>query len=239
MKECSDSKLRELQNLYEEDIQSLLELVYPNEPVKERNVRQASVIVRRWLCDNGLAQLSGLLGATATLPALADTKIFDYAANDPNIDYYLSAGVKFDGKPVMAFYHSRADHLPFWIDELRAVTFEEVRLGKVKSRSALYFEGQRFSLDEVLRFACNKLGGAHFEASRNARELNLERASRYLSFGPPEDTLPKERRGVIHLPLERRGAEVLSGTSLSVIVAATMLVNVRLNGVPLFELNGA
>ena len=230
------AQLAQLQRLFEEDLQSLVELTFTSEPVQERHIRQASVIVRRWLCDNELRNLTRLLGVTATFPVQDDAHLFEAAKNDPNIDYYLSAGVKFDGRPIMQLYSSLIDTPPTWAGQMATVGVTTVRLGKAMNRPSLLFEGSIFPLAEVVRFVCNKHGGAHLDASRSPREEVLERASRHLTFGPPAETLPQGRIGAIHLPLERQGAEVLSGTSVAVIVAATMLINIRFDAQPLLEL---
>jgi len=96
----SDAEFLNLMNLFEEDVRSLIELTFPNGPVQYRHVRQASVIVRRWLCDNELRRITDQIQVPVTFPMLNDTSIFEKVRADPDVDYYLSAGVKFDGKPV-------------------------------------------------------------------------------------------------------------------------------------------
>lgn len=231
--------LEKLRRLFEDDIRSLVELTFTNGPVQDRHVRQASVIVRRWLCDNELNQLARLLEVAVTFPVQDDAHLFEAAKKDPDIDYYLSAGVKFNGRPIMQLYASRADHPPRWVELLAKVRHKDVRLGKAMNRPTLYFEGETFSLGEVLRFACNKLGGAHLDHRRDAREEKLERATKHLTFGPPVETLAPGQAGETHLPLEGPGADVLSGISVSVIVAATMLVNICFDGKPVFEIGDA
>lgn len=85
---------------------------------------------------------------------------------------------------------------------------------------------------EVLRFACNKLGGAHLDDRRDDRQALLENASQYVTFGGPQEKLRGGRPGTIHLPLEPQGTEVISGVMVVVIAAAAMLVNIRFDGVP-------
>ena len=227
--------LLELKRLFEEDMQSLVELTFPHSPVKERHVRQASVIVRRWLCDNELQNLTSKLRAAVTFPVLNDHYIIKNVIDDPNIDYYLSAGVKFSGTPILAIFHSNADEIPTWLSQLAALGIKEEKFGRVMNRPTLYFDGEVFRLDEVLRFACNKLGGAHFDTSRNERNKKLDAAADYVTFGPPEATLPEGRPGTIHMSVEKTGLEILSGISITVIAAAAMLVNIRFNGTPLIN----
>ena len=233
------NELETLKRLFEDDRHSLIELTFTNGPVRDRHVRQASVIVRRWLLDNDLAKLTRLLGATATFPVQDDMRLFEAAKNDPDIEYYLSAGVKFNGRPVMQLYASRASHLPAWVADWQKITVIYLRLGKALDRPALLFEGETYNLGEVVKFACNKLGGAHHDATRNAREERLERAAKHLTIGPPADTLPRGLVGETHLPLEQEGADALSGISVSVLVAAAMLVNVCFDGVPMLDFKGA
>jgi len=103
-------------------------------------------------------------------------------------------------------------------------------------RPVLHFKGDDFSMERTLRFACNKLGGAHFDPDRDEQEKILDSAARYVTFGPPEHSIETGEAGEIHLPLEPTGTEVLSGIAVVIIVAASMLVNIHIDGQPLFEL---
>lgn len=227
--------LSDAQRHYDEDMQSLLELVYPNGPVKERNIRLASVIVRRWLCDNELRRLTDHIAEPITFPVLDDEHLLENAIADPNVDYYLSAGLRFGGGPVFALYHSSADAVPFWYQHHQKPSYKLVKLSQAMKRPILYFDGDTFNLSQVLRFACNKLGGAHFDTKRKNLEQKLDDAAQYLTFGPREETLSDRRIGDIHLPVEEDGSEVLSGISVTVIVAATMLVNIHIDGNPILH----
>jgi hypothetical protein len=232
----SEAEFLKLMNLFEEDVRSLIELTYPNGPVQNRHVRQASVIVRRWLCDNELRRITDKIQLPVTFPMLNDTSIFEKVRGDPDVDYYLSAGVKFDGKPIWTLYHSNSDEPPNWIHDLGSRRIELVKLSTIMNRPVLHFKGVDFSMSRTLRFACNKLGGAHFDPSRDEQEKILDSASRYVTFGPPEHSIETGESGEIHLPLEPTGTEVLSGIAVVIIVAASMMVNIHIDGAPLFEL---
>lgn len=232
----SDAEFLKLMNLFEEDVKSLIELTFPSGPVQNRHIRQASVIVRRWLCDNELRLINDQIQVPVTFPMINDTSVFERVRNDPDIDYYLSAGVKFDGKPIWRLYHSNADEPPSWVHELNSQPVEFVKLSKMMKRTVLHFKGENFSMERTLRFACNKLGGAHLDPSRDEQEIILDSAARYLTFGPPENSIVTGEAGEIHLPLEPTGSEVLSGIEVVIIVAASMMVNIHFDGEPLFEL---
>ncbi len=233
----SEAEFLELTNLFEDDVRSLIELTFPNGPVQNRHIRQASVIVRRWLCDNELRRITNQIRVPVTFPMLNDTSLFERAIDDPDIDYYLSAGVRFDGTPIWMLYHSNADKPPNWIHELSSQRIELVKRSKMMNRRVLHFQGEDFSMERILRFACNKLGGAHLDPSREKQEEILESAARYVTFGPPESNIETGEAGEIHLPLEPTGSEALSGIGVTIIVAASMLVNIHFDGNPLFELN--
>ncbi len=234
-----DAEFLELLQFFEDDVRSLIELTFPSGPVQNRHVRQASVIVRRWLCDNELRRITDQVRVPVTFPVLNDIRIFEGIEGDPDINYYLSAGIKFDGKPVWALYHSYAAEPPRWALELASRQIDLVKLSKMMRRPVLHFEGENFSMERTLRFACNKLGGAHFDPSRDKQEKKLDTAARHVTFGPPEDSLNLGESGVIHLPLEPTGSEVLSGITVVVMVAATAMVNIHFDGKPLFELKSA
>lgn len=227
-------RTQELERLFYEDIQNLVDLTFTNGPVEQRNVRQASVIVRRWLCDGDLAKLGSYCSANITVPVLDDDEIIAAASADSDIEYYLSAGVKFNGIPFWSLYSSKSGEVATWASKMLEPCIRQERLGKLMKRKALFYDGTLFDFDEVLRFACNKLGGAHYSTSRNPRQSKLDEAAKFLTVGAPKAALPPDKKvGTVHLGLEGDGSEVLSGIAITVIVAATMLVNVKFDGQPL------
>lgn len=220
----------QLTDLFEEDLHSLVELTFPKGPVHERHLRQASVIVRRWLCDRDVTRLIDPKKVEITFPVLADDECIANASSDPEVDYYMSAGARFDGVPLWALYSSRSSDPPSWIRDWTPNVVRYDKLSRAMSKPMLYFDGCTFKMDEVLRFACNKLGGAHFDTNRDDRQRKLDAAAAFLTIGPPEEMVAHRKIGAVHIPLEPAGAEVLSGISVIVIVAAAMLVNIRFDG---------
>lgn len=235
-KELSEVELKSRIDLFEQDLESLYELIVTNSAVQVRHVRQASVIVRRWLCDNELSQITRGLGVKATLPILDDDHIFQKIQSDADVCYYLSSVVKFNGKAISCIYYSESDLPPSWSLELTEVDFKELPLGKILSKRVLYFDNETFKLGDVLRFACNKLGGAHYDSSRNDQQLKIENASNYLTIGGQIEELRSNPPSEIHLVLEPDSDEWLNGVYVVVISAAAMLLNISFNGQPLIAL---
>lgn len=220
---------------FQEDIDSLRELTFTNGPVQTRHIRQASVILRRWICDNELSQITRDTGLIPTFPVLDDEHIFAAVREDSHVKYYLSAGVKFAGSPIVGVYHSESDAPADWVSEMARAGSSELKLGKAQKKSVLYYEGVIYRFDEVIRFVANKMGGAHTSGLRNDRDSALEDASDYMTFGGPEEHLTTRPPSVIHLPLEPNSKNWMSGLHVVIIAAATMVLNVRFNGEPFFE----
>lgn len=229
MNELSENELKMRTEIFQQDLKNLFELTITNGPIQIRHVRQASVIVRRWLCDNELSQITRALNITAKVPALADRNIFLSVQEDKDVRYYLSSGISFDGQAVNGIYHSESDKIPSWFPDFLDVDFEDVSLGKILAKPVLYFDGETFNMGEVLRFACNKLGGAHFDSSRNDRQQKIEDASNYLTIGGPENKLGTTAPSEIHMPLELDSDEWLNGVFVVVIAASAMLLNILFN----------
>ncbi|TCP90368.1 hypothetical protein C8J31_101206 [Rhizobium sp. PP-CC-2G-626] len=223
--------------VFEQDIESLLELTYPVGPVKERHIRQASVIVRRWLCDNDLRKLFPGMTDRVTVPVLEDGAWLARVKEDIETDYYLSAGVRFGRGVVWSLYHSQAEEVPDWVSNMASPEIKHEKLGRALNKTALYFRGDVFPMHEVLRYACNKLGGAHLDPSRSERQMKLDDAASFLTFGPPKASISNGRAGKVHLEYEDEGADILSGVAVTVIVAASMLVNLHFDGERIVILN--
>lgn len=232
----SPMTLEELQlrlDLLEADLLTLRPLVIKkNSPVLEGEIRAASAILRRWLHEGQLGRLANGLGVSATLPTLRNDRIVAQLGELEDIDYYLAAGVAFNGRPVQSIYSSG---LPF--EGSPRLDVQSTRLVWVKpdaflAQPCLYFEQRLFSRREVLLFTANKLGGVHFDLRRDEGQARLGRAATYMTFGGPPAAALRGQQGVMHLELEPAGREFLSGLHIEVVVAGAALLQVRFDDEP-------
>jgi len=222
-------------DIFEQDLMSLAELTVTNGPVQLRHVRQASVILRRWLCDNQLSVLAQKISVSATLPVFDDEYIFQLIDTSQDINYYLSAGVKFDGKPVHFLYHSNSDEIAPWLNENFKLEIKELNPSKALNKKVLYYDKIAFNMREVILFVCNKLGGAHYSDGRRERHRTLEKASDYLTFGGELHKMKAPPSSEVHMSIEPDAKEYMSGVFVVVISASAMLLNVRFDGDPVVE----
>jgi hypothetical protein len=157
----------------------------------------------------------------------------------PEIDYFLTGGVCFSGIPVSGTYRSNIPFrgvVPIPIDRME---FEQMRLGAFTRQKRLYFAGQFFTCEEIIKFVANKLGGVHLDARRDGRNELLEAAAGAVTFGGPESKLMRGRLGQTHLVVEPQAIEPLNGLHVEIVSAAASLICVEFDGKPLADITSA
>ncbi len=89
------------QQLFESDTHSLFGLVVTRgAPVAEGNIRLASAILRKWVCEGELNRLCHQIGATPTFPVVQNDHIRAIIQLEAGVEMYLTGGVLFDGDPL-------------------------------------------------------------------------------------------------------------------------------------------
>lgn len=231
--EIQDERVRMLFS----DLKSLFKLTFSHRsPLTEGDIRLASAILRRWICEGLLGKLCNDHKVLPTFPVFDTSKVFAAINADASITYFLTGGIRFDGRPVMGIYNSskEASQEPLLpIDKMKQIT---LKLGKFSKQKRVFFEGTSFSCEEVILFMANKLGGVHFDQKKDDRQQKLERASNYMTFGGPLEKMPGKPKGELYLALEPEGREFLSGLHIEIVAAATSLLQIQINGEPLIEL---
>ena len=213
---------------------TLFKLVFAhNKPIAAGDIRAASGILRRWLCEGEIGRLCRALGANPTFPVLDNSSVIAAISNVPDVRYYLTGGVKFNGSPVMHIYSS----------DLAASTSPSLPLGpmprtlvktkKFLEQKRVFFEGEFYTCEDIIRFTANKLGGVHLDFHRDERGERIQRAADYLTYGGPPDQIIRGTHGTIHLALEPQSEEALSGFHVEIIAAATSFLNIQMDGKPL------
>lgn len=222
---------------FEEDLHNLADFTFTNGPVQRRHMRLVSTILRRWFCDNDLATKIGHpLGVSSIeVPVLQDDAIFDRLPTTPEVVYYISAGVKFDGRPFRSLYHSLSDDPPSWQDDVGAVGQDLMKIGKAKRKRVLYFQNTSFRLEEVVRFCANKLGGTHLDHTRDEVQTRLEAAVNYATFGGPLEQLETEPVGQLHFAVEPNSNEWMSAAYVVLVASAAMLLHAHFDGQPIVQ----
>src|ERR1700686_1705831 len=103
----TEQEVREVYRQLESDLTTLFKLVFTyRKPVTEGDIRIASVILRKWLIDGLLGRFCNATGIEATIPALDNSASLTALPKHPAIDYFLTAGVRFNGIPVSGIYNS-------------------------------------------------------------------------------------------------------------------------------------
>lgn len=219
------------------DLETLHRLIVRHDaPLDEGSIRAASPILRRWITEGVLAKLTHDLGCSVTLPALNNDAVVRALPGAPEVDYFLTGGVRFSGVSVSGTYRSSAPYrgvVPIPIDRM---DFEQMRLGAFTRQKRLYFAGQFFTCEEIIKFVANRLGGVHLDARRDGRSELLEAAAGAVTFGGPESKLIRGRLGQTHLVVEPQAVEPLNGLHVEIVSAAASLICVEFNGKPLADI---
>lgn len=219
----------------ESDLRTLFCLVFTlGEPVSEGDVRIASVILRKWFIEGHLGRYSRSAKLEPRFLALDNSKVLATLPRRKSVDYFLTGGVKFSGVPVMGIYNARRrfKHKPFL--PVEQMQDKEFRLGKFLDQRRVYFKGDFFTTEQIIKFTCNKLGGAHYDFHRPNMYRKMEAASEYMTFGglPTGD---ESFIGEFHIQLEPESSEVLSAFHIEIIAAATSFIQIRFNGEPFLQ----
>ena len=233
----TEAEVREVYRQLESDLTTLFKLVFTHrKPVTEGDIRIASVILRKWLIDGLLGRLCNAAKVEATIPVLDNSAPLAALPNYPAIDYFLTAGVRFNGVPVLGIYNS-AD--PFRgepqipVDRMQE---HEIKVSEFLAQKRLYFDGSLFSCDDIIKFTANKLGGAHFDTRREPHHEELDRASQYMKYGGPHPSPEWDPGSQLYIVLEPDSNEVLSGLHIEIVAAATSFIQIRFGGNPIMKL---
>jgi len=223
--------LTELQALLESDLSTLYGLVNTfGTPLTDGNIRAASGILRRWFGESLIGRLCNDLGLTPTFPVLDNAAALKTAALDPNIDYFLTAGVRLQDAPVMFIYNSSAPPPDRQLFSRPDAPYVLMSTGAFLDQRRVYFEGNFISTRDIITFTANKLGGVHFDGRRNERQAILQRAADFMTYGGPLNQINREPPGPLYMSIEPNGREILSGFHLEIIAAASSFVHLHMDG---------
>jgi hypothetical protein len=232
-KEQVDTIYRQLEG----DLTTLFKLVFSHrKPITESDARLASAILRKWLIEGLLGRLGHALKAKITVPAIDNSIALAAVSEQPNIRYFLTGGVKFDGVPIKGIGYSTAPFAGNPLIPPHSMPEVWFKLGSFIEQKRLFFDGTYFTCGEIVKFTANKLGGVHADFKLEGRNELLRQAANFMTFGGP---LPEgaETQSEIYMVVEPTGVEALSGLHIEIIAAATSLIHMCINDVPVMRLN--
>ncbi|ABD88649.1 hypothetical protein [Rhodopseudomonas palustris] len=232
-----EEEVREVYRQLESDLATLFKLVFSfRKPVTEGDIRIASVILRKWLTDGLLGKLCNAAGVKATVQVLDNSIPLAALAEHPAINYFLTAGVRFNGVPICGIYNSGdpfagGPQIP--VDQMHE---REMRISEFLAQKRLYFDGSLFSCADIIKFTANKLGGAHFDMQRTPNYEKIDQASNYMKYGGPLPSAEWDPGSEIYMVLEPTSNEVLSGLHIEIVAAATTFIQIKFDGIPIMKL---
>lgn len=231
----SDSEYDELARVLLADIRTLVPLAFPHgRPVSEAHIRLLAVIMRRWLVDGDLKKLLAPLRQSALFEVQGNSEAKAYADQSNAFRYYLTAGVMAEGRPIRHIYESPLVESAV---DLRFLREGRIRLPlkKFLAQPRLYYDGQWFSTEQILRFVANKLGGNHLDFDRSGEWAKLDAANAFMRYGGPDLAAPPDGCEV-YLILEPASDEIIGGVHLEVIAAAAAFAQMEIDGIQLCKL---
>lgn len=141
------------------DLHSLFKLVFAyRKPLAEGDVRLASVILRKWLVGGLLGHFCKVAGVKPAFLALDTEEVCNALVGHPNINYFLTGGIRADGVPVQGIYHANVPSKKRPLIPVDAIKTKEFSLREFLGQKRLYFEGTFFSTEDIIKFTANKLG---------------------------------------------------------------------------------
>lgn len=231
----TDGQYDELARILAADIETLVPLAFPHgRPVSEAHIRIMATTMRRWLVDGDLKKLLAPLRRAALFDVQGNAQAKAYADRTGAFRYYLTAGVKADGRPISHIYESQLPE--------EAVNRDFVREGRIRlplrkflAQPRLLHAGHWFTTEQILRFVANKLGGNHLDFDRQGEWARLEAANAFMRYGGPPLAEPPPGCEV-YLRLEPKSAEIIGGVHLEVIAAAASFAQMEIDGIQLCTL---
>lgn len=218
------------------DLELLFKLIVTHKrPVKEAEVRSASVILRRWLLDDLIGKLCREIEARPTFPTDDNQMMIDAVENEPSIRYFLTGGVVFNGTPISCIYESTLPAPSVPLIPVTKLHEKVINLGELLRQKRIYCSGNWYSCKQIITFVANKLGGVHFEVNPNEEYLKLQEAAEFASFGGPLNNIDDPFPGEIYLLVEPQGTEILSGFHVEIIAAAASFLNIHIDDKPLLD----
>ena len=180
------AEIDEVYNTLVGDIETLFRLTFRHgSSVTDADIRAASSILRKWFPDGLLGRLLRSTNKTAMFSALDSETAISHLIARGDVKYYMAAGVRLH-QPISHLYFSNEEYDPTRHTKLQNTGYIELDYGAFKNQKRLLFDGQTFETDKIISFVANKLGGAHLDFNGRERFGNLELASKFAMFGPPE-----------------------------------------------------
>lgn len=219
------------------DLDSLFKLVVTcRKPVREGDVRLASVVLRKWLIEGLLGNLTRRAGVKPTFYADDNSIVCEELVDHSSINYFLTGGICFDGQPVSCIYHANIPSSGAPLLSVDTVKQREFGFAAFLKQKRVYFEGEFFSCEDIIKYIANKVGGAHLDFDRPGLFQKMEKAAAFMKYGGPGVPVGSDPPSEIYLVLEPRSHEIVTGFHIEIIAAAASFIQVHFDGKPFLNL---
>lgn len=234
----------ELVNQLYEDLEGLTKFLISKDPISPSHVRIiATSIVRKWLVDGLINQLSALNGKTFTFAIHDTSEVKVRIKNNSNITFYMAGGIFLGGKIIKGIYTSDSPERKDGKAELPMnLPYKLFKPSELLRSKRIFYKGHWFDFENIIRFVANKSGGIHFDHRRETDwHNNIEEASNYLILGNPDNS--KETRIIepysdkhkilIVLPKERN--YIWTCLDVELLAIAQAFGNIHIDGEPILN----
>ncbi len=231
----TERDVEECKGMLEGDLTFIRRNLYRSEPIGTSEIAQSSVILRKWLNEGLLGRLARHSGFEPSFPAIDNHMVVDAVNAGVKINFFLTGGVKFSGRPISGVYDSDEPYQGKPMLPVLEMNRRLMKTGEFLKQPRIFHNKRWFRTSEIISFVANKLGGAHFDRDRDAA---TENAATYASFGGEEPIMFSKEQN-IHLVLEPQGNCTLSAFHVEVLAAASSFMFVHFNGQQLAQMEGS
>ncbi len=225
-----------------EDLEALLKFLISKDPIPPSYARiVATAIVRKWLVDGLINKLSSLNGATFSFQTHDTTEVVEAIKANPQITFFTAAGINLDGVPIKGIYTSNSSASANGSAELPInMPLKLFKPSELLKSKRIFYKGQWFDFENIIRFVANKVGGVHFDFKREAEwQLLLEEAANYFIAGNPDGLSerriiePYSKKHQILMVLPKENGFIWTCLDIELLAAAQAFGKIHIDGEPI------
>lgn len=228
-------QIRELFHHLAEDLAAMLTILTRPDPLHPTHVRiVTSSILRKWLIDKWINELERYANCKFSFPILNNTEIFNCLKNPAEIPFFLTGGISLAERVIQGVYVSNQE----WTGQ-PAVLYDkmhkiDVTCKEFLKQKRIYFNGENFTTEQIIRHMSNKTGGIHYDLSRKYfYEEKLDEAALYLEIGNPKYSKQpidgNDDPNKAYIGIEFDTPYTWNCLHIEMLAAAQSLVNIKIN----------
>lgn len=229
-----------------EDLEAMSKFFISKDPLPPSHVRiVAASTLRKWLAESLINKLSSLNGVGFTFLAYDTSDIVDAVKDNTNVTFFVAGGINLDGKPIRGIYASESPAPPNGKTELPVkMPLKHYTPSEFLKSKRIYYRGQWFDTESIIRFVANKLGGVHLDAKREIEwQKMIEEAANFFVAGNPDhlDSMqliePYSDKHQVLLVLPKEKGIKWNCLDIEMLAIAQAFLHIHADGDPIISFN--